>query len=253
MIPLVHDFTGRTVLVFGGGAVGARKARRFASEASVVVVSPAFDGFDTGDEAEVREATPETWASAGESDDRAPGDERAPGIELVRDAPTPDGVERWIDNVDPALVVAATDSAEVNEAAATAARERNVLVNRTDRSGGRDDVGSVVVPATIEDGSVTLAVTTGGASPALSKYLRERFGGDIEGAGAMAALTRDLRADLKASDLTPAERRDAVRRVVRSSRVWKALRTGTTKPRRVAEDVIGTDIGEVPDSKGGEP
>ena len=42
MIPLVHDFTGRTVLVLGGGAVGARKAQRFATEAHVVVVSPAF-------------------------------------------------------------------------------------------------------------------------------------------------------------------------------------------------------------------
>jgi hypothetical protein len=39
MIPLLHDFTGATVLVFGGGTVGARKARRFASEADVVVVS----------------------------------------------------------------------------------------------------------------------------------------------------------------------------------------------------------------------
>ncbi|MCL7417130.1 MAG: NAD(P)-dependent oxidoreductase, partial [Halalkalicoccus sp.] len=28
MIPLLHDFTDRTVLVFGGGRVGARKARR---------------------------------------------------------------------------------------------------------------------------------------------------------------------------------------------------------------------------------
>ncbi|MFC6768071.1 NAD(P)-dependent oxidoreductase, partial [Natrinema soli] len=39
MIPLLHDFTNATVLVFGGGHVGARKARRFAREARVLVVS----------------------------------------------------------------------------------------------------------------------------------------------------------------------------------------------------------------------
>ncbi|MFC6772099.1 NAD(P)-dependent oxidoreductase, partial [Halorubrum pallidum] len=37
MIPLYHDFTGETVLVIGGGGVGARKASRFADEARVVV------------------------------------------------------------------------------------------------------------------------------------------------------------------------------------------------------------------------
>ena len=241
MIPLVHDFTGRTVLVLGGGAVGVRKARRFASEAHVVVVSPAFaDGFD-GDAAA---ATPETWQQAAE----------APGVELVRDTPTPEGVGRWIDRLDPALVVAATDDEALNAAAADAARDRDVLVNRTDRAGGRDgDVGSVVVPATVEDGSVTVAITTGGASPALSKHLRERLEAEIEGAGAMADLTRDLRAELRDRELSPTERRDAVRRVVRSSRVWKALRTGTTNPRRVAEDVIGTDTTTAIEPEGGEP
>jgi precorrin-2 dehydrogenase/sirohydrochlorin ferrochelatase len=112
-----------------------------------------------------------------------------------------------------------------------------VLVNRTDRS-GRRDAGSVVVPATVEDGSVTVAITTGGASPALSKHLRERLEGELEGAGAMADLTRELRAELKAGELSPTERREAVRRVVRSSRVWKALRTGSDNARRVAADVI---------------
>ncbi|WP_142858064.1 precorrin-2 dehydrogenase/sirohydrochlorin ferrochelatase family protein [Salinigranum halophilum] len=226
MIPLVHDFTDQTVLVFGGGTVGERKARRFAAEARVVVVSPEFTDA-LADTTTVREATHETWRPSGEG----------PGIELVRDAPTADTVSGWVDRVDPTLVVAATDIEAVNEAAAAAAQSRQVLVNRTDRAGGRD-AGSVVVPATVDDGSVSVAVTTGGASPALSKYLRERLEADLAGAGAMADLTRDLRTDLKTRDLTPGERRAAMRRVVRSSRVWKALRTGTTNARKVAEDVI---------------
>jgi precorrin-2 dehydrogenase/sirohydrochlorin ferrochelatase len=229
MIPLVHDFTDRTVLVFGGGRVGERKARRFGREAHVVVVSPDFTDALT-DERMVREATAETWRPRSD----------AAGLELVRDAPTAEAVSEWIDSVDPALVVAATDREEVNAAVADAARVRNVLVNRTDRAGERD-VGSVVVPATVDDGSVSVAITTGGASPALAKHLRERFEAELDGAGAMADLTRELRAELKTRDLTPAERQEAMRRVVRSSRVWKALRTGTTNARKVAEDVIGID------------
>jgi precorrin-2 dehydrogenase/sirohydrochlorin ferrochelatase len=231
MIPLVHDFTDRTVLVFGGGRVGERKVRRFADEARVVVVSPAFtDGLTTmAGESEVGEATPETWE---------PSEETA--VELVSHAPTPAEVGDWVDRVEPALVVAATDAADVNEAAAAAARERGVLVNRTDEAGERD-AGSVVVPATVDDGPVSVAITTGGSSPALSKYLRERLEEELAGAGAMAELTRELRAELKAGEYTPTERRDAVRRVVRSSRVWKALHTPNSNPRRVAEDVIRTE------------
>jgi precorrin-2 dehydrogenase/sirohydrochlorin ferrochelatase len=237
MIPLVHDFTGRTVLVFGGGAVGERKARRFAEEARVVVVSPAFTETLRADASvPVTEATHETWEARADGDGN--GDA---GIELVRDEPSPAAVSKWVERVGPALVVAATDAEEVNEAAAEAARGRGVLVNRTDRAGGRD-AGSVVVPATVDDGPVSVAITTGGASPALSKYLRERIEAELADAGAMAELTRELRAELKASDRSVAARREAVRRVVRSSRVWKALHTGTSNPRRVAEDVIRTEM-----------
>lgn len=213
MIPLFHDFTGETVLVFGGGPVGARKARRFAREASVVVVSPTFAEADFG------------------------------GAELVREAPDADGVRAWIERTDPALVVAATDDADLNEAVAAAADERGALVNRADRRGERD-VGSVVVPATAEDGPVTVAVSTDGTSPAVSKYLRERFEAEFAGVGELAELTADVRAELRRDGVPPAERRAAVRAVVESSRVWKALDSGTSNPRHVASDVISNNTGD---------
>jgi precorrin-2 dehydrogenase/sirohydrochlorin ferrochelatase len=213
VIPLYHDFTDETVLVFGGGPVGARKARRFAAEARVVVVSPAFADREFGD------------------------------AELVRDAPDADGVRDWIAGTDPALVVAATDDPDLNAVAATSAREAGALLNRADRSGGDRDAESVVVPATIEDGSVSVAISTGGASPALAKHLRERIEAEIAGAGSMAELTAELRAELKTRDMTAAERRDAVRAVVRSSAVWKGLRRGDSKARREAERVIRNTVG----------
>ncbi|WP_135304426.1 precorrin-2 dehydrogenase/sirohydrochlorin ferrochelatase family protein [Haloarcula amylovorans] len=214
MIPLLHDFEGETVLVFGGGPVGARKARRFAVEAEVVVVvSPDFADREFG------------------------------GAERVRAAPDADAIREWLDRTDPALVVAATDDADLNDAAETAARERDALVNRADDH-GEQSVGNVVVPATVRDDPVTLAVATGGRSPALSKHLRERFETEFSNAGEMAELTGDLREELKSAGVPPAERREAVRAVVREDAVWKALDSGRSKARQVATDVIGDISGD---------
>ena len=213
MIPLVHDFDGATVLVFGGGRVGARRARRFAAEARTVVLSPAFADADFGD------------------------------AEPVRAAPDAADAADWIDRTDPALVVVATDDEAFNDAVADAAREAGALRNRADRAGGRD-VGSVVVPATVEDDPVRVAVSTGGESPALAKRLRELIETELEGAGAMAELTGDLRERLKREGVPADERRAAIRAVVRSSDVWKGLRTGTAKARQEATRVIRQHRGE---------
>lgn len=209
MIPLLHDFDGETVLVVGGGRVGARKARRFAREADVVVVSPDFADADFG------------------------------GAERIRARPDAESVEEWVDRTDPVLVVAATDDAAVNDAVEAATRERNVLVNRADRSGQRD-AGSVVVPATVREDPVVAAVATGGTSPALSRALRERLEPVVENAGAMADLTAELREDLK--ERLPAEKRRAVlRRVVRDETVWKGLDSGSSNLEQRVSDVI-TDV-----------
>ncbi|MGZ0748309.1 precorrin-2 dehydrogenase/sirohydrochlorin ferrochelatase family protein [Haloparvum sp. AD34] len=220
MIPLVHDFAGETVLVVGGGSVGSRKARRFASEADVVVVSPSFaEGlreFEVGTDGD---------AAVGGS------------LELVREAVGADDVDAWVERTDPALVVAATDDAAINAAAEAAARKRGALINRTDESGARD-ADSVVVPATVEEDPVTVAISTGGTSPALSRYLRQRIEAEIAGAGAMAELTGELREELQAEGVDPNVRRDAIRAVVRSSPVWKALQAGDTNARQEAERVV---------------
>jgi len=213
MIPLLHDFEGETVLVVGGGPVGARKARRFAQEAEVVVLSPEFADDDFGD------------------------------ADRVQTEPAPAEASDWVERTDPALVVAATDDAAVNDAFAAAAREAGALVNRADESGGRD-ADSVVVPATVRDDPVTVAVATGGASPALEAP-PGGTGVGVRGRGEMATLTAALRADLKAAGVAPKRRREAVRAVVRSDAVWKALRTGSSNPRETAEGVVSSAVGEV--------
>lgn len=207
MIPLLHDFDGRRVLVVGGGAVGARKARTFAREAETVVVSPAFADADFGD------------------------------ASLLRAAPAPEDAADWVARVDPALVVVATDQADVNDAFAAAARDHGALLNRADRAGSRGD-GGVVVPATVRDDPVVAALATGGTAPALSKHLRERLEAEIDGAGAMAELLGEVRAELKAEEPDPETRRAAILEILESSSVWKALPEEPAKGRREADRIV---------------
>jgi len=215
MIPLLHDFTGETVLVFGGGPVGARKARRFAREARVVVVSPAFADAEFG------------------------------GARRVRAAPGPGDVGAWLDRAAPALVVAATDDRELNARIERESRERGRLVNRTDTHGDRP-AGSVVVPATVRDGPVVAALSTGGTAPALAKALRERIEAELADAGAMAELVGELREELRERGVPPDDRRAAVRAVVRSERVWKDLRASDGKSRQAADDIVAETLGSEP-------
>ncbi|WP_227373667.1 precorrin-2 dehydrogenase/sirohydrochlorin ferrochelatase family protein [Haladaptatus halobius] len=196
MLPLFHDFTDETVLVFGGGSVGLRKARFFAREARTVVVGRQFEASSDAVEAS-----------------------------LIRTHLEPEEIRGWFDRASPALVVAATDDGALNDAIEAEAQRRGVLVNRADRSGERE-AGSVVVPATVRDGEVVAAVATGGRSPALSKHLRERIEPLLDGADAMADLTADVRKELKSQTVPPEDRRRAVRAVVESDAVRNAIAAG---------------------------
>ena len=208
MLPLVHDFAGETVVVFGGGRVGARKARRFAREARVVVVSPAFADADFG------------------------------ASEFVRAAPAPEDVPAWLDAADPALAVAATDDRALNAAIERAATERGTLVNRADRSGERGR-RSVVVPATVDDGPVTVAVTTSGTSPAVSRHLRRELESVVDGAGLVALAVSEARERLKSADVDPERRREAIRAAAEADAVWTAAReVGTENAVREAVDRV---------------
>jgi precorrin-2 dehydrogenase/sirohydrochlorin ferrochelatase len=213
MIPLYHDFTDETVAVFGGGPVGARKARRFASEADVVVISPEFSEDEYGD------------------------------ADLVRARPGPDDIRMWFDRLTPALVVVATNDDAVNDAIEREATRAAVLINRADRSAERGPK-SVVVPATVQDGDVSVAISTGGRSPALAKELRKRIEREIEGADELAAITAAIREELKASGVDPARRRAAVRDAVQSSEVWKDLGRGNSNPRQRVDAVVEAALGE---------
>lgn len=69
------------------------------------------------------------------------------------------------------LVVTATDDKKINRSVAEICRKRNVFINVVDQPG----LCSFIAPAVIKRGNITFAVSTGGASPALTKFIRKKI------------------------------------------------------------------------------
>jgi siroheme synthase-like protein len=93
------------------------------------------------------------------------------------------------------LVVAATGVAEVDAAVSADCAEHGIFVNVVDNLA----LSTLLVPASLRRGPVAVSVSTGGVSPALAVWLRDRvasiFGDEIE---AMATLLARARRALKA-------------------------------------------------------
>lgn len=154
-----------TAVVFGGGSVGARKALALADAgAHVIVVAP-----DVTEELE------------------AAGDARR--ISLIRDSYRADHLERA------ALVIAATDSRDVNATIAIDANARGKLVNVSDYP----DEGNFHTMALHRSGDITIAVSSGGV-PGAAARIRDAIAGrfDTRYERAVSAL-RGLRSRLIAS------------------------------------------------------
>lgn len=144
--PLVMQLAGKRCVVVGGGAVAARKiAGLLRAGAVVAVVAPEF--------------CPEIeWLTSG-------GDESTcRGTLHVEQRPF---VPSDLDGA--ALAFAATDIRAVNQAVADAAQSRGIPVNVADDPTTCD----FTVPATIQRRGITLAISTGGRSPAFARFLRE--------------------------------------------------------------------------------
>ncbi|MDH4096464.1 MAG: siroheme synthase CysG, partial [Betaproteobacteria bacterium] len=102
-----------------------------------------------------------------------------------------------------ALVIAATSDQAVNRAVAAAARARRMPVNVVDQPA----LCSFILPSIIERAPITVAVSSGGASPVLARLLRARLESLVPaGYGRLAALAREFRDRVKAR-FAPAERR----------------------------------------------
>jgi precorrin-2 dehydrogenase/sirohydrochlorin ferrochelatase len=190
-LPLFLDFSCKKVVIFGGGAVGERKAKYFLP-AEVALVSPKFT---------------ECLESMG-----------ADGIvKLERRSISKEDVPGLIEGA--FLVVAATGDKTLNDEIASIAEGRGLLANNATGE------TAVVVPSLIRRGDVAIAISTGGRSPALSKYLRIKLeaslGEDVE---KMAALQETVREQLKTSIKGQKLREEILWAILDDPEVWDALK-----------------------------
>ena len=109
------------------------------------------------------------------------------------------------------VVVAATSDDELNRRVFADAEERNLFCNVADVP----ELCSYILPAVHRQGPVALAISTGGASPALAQWLRDRFASQIGVEHESLALElRRLRPWAKKNLATYEERRDYFRNLV---------------------------------------
>ncbi len=165
LYPLLLDASRVRALVVGGGAVALRKVRGLVEAGGrPTVISPAVDD----------------------------------GLRALVD----DGKAAWVERRYAAgdargwhLVFAATDVAEVNRAVAREAEEGGALVSVAD-----DGEGSTFhVPAVVRQDDVVVSLSTGGASPLLSRRLRERLEATVTpGLGRAARRLSSLRGEVRA-------------------------------------------------------
>ena len=72
------------------------------------------------------------------------------------------------------LVIAATDDENINHAVWDEAHRLGCLINVVDDP----DHSTFILPAILQRGEMSIAISTGGSSPALARRLRERLQGD---------------------------------------------------------------------------
>jgi siroheme synthase-like protein len=161
--PVSLDVTGRACLVVGGGRVAARKARTLLEcGALVTVIAPSL--------------APEME----ELSDRLPAIERR--------AYASGDAARF------RLVVTATGRPDIDGAVHADAESAGVWINSADDRAH----SSFILPAVYRDASLTVAVSTGGMSPAFASWLRDRLAAECgDHAGALVTMIGNAREQLQ--------------------------------------------------------
>ncbi len=139
--PVCLNLKGRKCVIVGGGRVAERKVISLLScQALVRVVSPALTS-------RLKELL------------------KKGRIEHVKRGYQPRDFSGAL------LVIAATDDEQTNSRVASQARKRGILINVVDSP----DECTFIVPASLGRGNLTISISTGGLSPALSRKIRQQL------------------------------------------------------------------------------
>ncbi len=179
--PICLNLAGHKCLVVGGGAVAERKVEGLLPcGADVTVVSPQVTDRILG------------WAAEGRLAWRARPFEAA-------------------DIVGVFLVISAAAEQAVNRTVAAAAGRLGIPANVADDP----DLCQFTLPAVLRRGSLCVAVSTGGKSPAVARMVRDRLEGCLgEDDGVLLDLVAEERARLRATVPDALKRRAALGRLL---------------------------------------
>ena len=186
--PLFLNLTREKAVVIGAGRVAERKIRSLlAADAAVTMVSPKAT------------AALRRFALAGK-------------VRWLRRS------YRAGDLRGARLVIAATDNETVNQHVCAEAKRRKLLVNCI----APPEAGNFIVPSVVRRGSLMIAISTGGASPALAKLLRRELEQTLSGryaetAAKMAKLRKTVSSRVASADKRKALYRRAVKRLLKRS------------------------------------
>ncbi len=203
--PVFLDLQGRRCVVIGGGHIAQRKVTTLLScGAHVTVISPAV--------------TPRLAAYAKQSKIR----------HVQRRLRSNDLQGAW-------LIYAATDEQTINQLVARAGLRRRIFTNVVDQP----DLCSFITPAIMQRGAVTVAISTGGASPVMAKKIRNTVARAIRREDvAMVQLLASLRPLTKAQLQQPQARKRYFERLI-AGKTYALVRAGLLKPaRREARELL---------------
>lgn len=181
--PLFLNLKGHPVVVIGGGAVAERKtASLLRTGAAITVISPSLTPRLARWEAEKRI--------------------------IVHHRPYRRG-----DLSGAVLAFAATDQSSVNEAVAREGRRKRIPFNLADRS----DSDGFIVPAVFSKGGMTIAVSSGGKSPALAKRIRDYVKDNLHSEEQRwVELLAQIKRILISKKVSPPKRREILNRLAES-------------------------------------
>ncbi|MGD1276126.1 MAG: NAD(P)-dependent oxidoreductase [Tepidisphaeraceae bacterium] len=172
--PIFLDLSQRLVVIVGGGAVASRKAA----------------GLLAGGAGRIRAVAPKFVRDFPEA------------VQKITQAFAPEHLDGA------ALVFAATDSPQTNEAVVAEARSRGILVGRADVDD--DDPADFVTPAVLRSGAITVAISAG--APALAAAVRDSLAGSVTNDWVnLADALRQIRPRIKSADLPAPRRREIFR------------------------------------------
>jgi len=207
--PVYIDISKSKCVVVGGGEVAERKVKRLLEcDADVVVVGNGL--------------TPKLEAMKNDgSISHIPDNYQSDYIEGAR------------------LVIGATNSDEINKRIYRDSRKRGILVNIVDDPAKCD----FIVPSVLQQGDLSIAISTGGKSPSLARNLREeleqRYGHEYE---ILLNIMGNIREKIIARGEPSGENKKLFESVLNSDILQHIRKKNWDKVRKIIHNLVGEDI-----------